>query len=90
MQPAGRFAGERALRGRKLCEDFAPRNGAARVYGGRGANRAAEKPAACRERRGTSVKILLPETNPQGFAGGGEQIAPLKRPPVADGGAESL
>ena len=39
-------------------------------------------------RRGTSVKILLPETKPQGFAGGGEQIAPLKRPPEADGGAE--
>ena len=41
-------------------------------------------------RRGISVKILLPGTEPQGFAGGGEQIAPLKRPPAAGGGAESL
>lgn len=27
-------------------------------------------------RRGKSVKILLPETEPQGLAGGGEQTAP--------------
>ena len=46
--------------------------------------------AGGRWRRGTSVKILLPETKPQGFAGSGEQIAPLKRPPEADGGAEFL
>ena len=46
--------------------------------------------AGGRWRRGISVKILLPETKPQGFAGGGEQIAPLKKPPEADGGAEFL
>ena len=60
---------------RNFCEDFAPRNDGARLCGERGANRAAEKPAACRERRGISVKILLPGTKLQGFAGGGEQIA---------------
>ena len=46
---------------RNLCEDFAPRNEAARLCGERGANRAAEKPAACRERCGISVKFLLPQ-----------------------------
>ena len=73
-----------------FCEDFAPRNEAARLCGERGANRAAEKVAGGRWRRGISVKILLPGTKPQGFAGGGEQIAPLKKPPEADGGAEFL
>ncbi|MEE1375332.1 MAG: hypothetical protein U0L07_08465, partial [Clostridia bacterium] len=58
------------------------------LCGGRGANRAAEKAAGGRRRRGISVKILLPGTEPQGFAGSGEQIAPLKKPPEADGGAE--
>jgi len=75
---------------RNLCEDFAPRNEAARLCGERGANRAAEKAAGGRWRRGISVKILLPETMAQGFAGSGEQIAPLERLPVADGGAKSL
>ena len=75
---------------RNLCEDFAPRNDGARLCGERGANRAAEKTAGGRWRRGISVKILLPGTKPQGFAGSGEQIAPLKKPPEADGGAELL
>ena len=75
---------------RELCEEFAPRNGAARASEERGTNRAAEKAAGGRRRRGISVKILLPGTKPQGFAGGGEQIAPLKKPPEADGGAEFL
>ena len=43
-----------------FCEDFAPRNEAARLCGERGANRAAEKAAGGRWRRGISVKILLP------------------------------
>ena len=73
-----------------FCEDFAPRNEAARLCWERGANRAAEKVARGRWRRGISVKILLPGTKPQGFAGGGEQIAPLTKPPEADGGAEFL
>ena len=72
-----------------LCEDFAPRDEAARVCGERGANRAAEKVAGGKRRRGICVKILLPGTVPQGFAGSGEQIAPLKRSPEA-GGAESM
>ena len=75
---------------RNFCEDFAPRNGVSRLCGERGANRAAEKAAGGRWRRGISVKILLPETMAQGFAGSGEQIAPLERLPVADGGAKSL
>ena len=73
-----------------FCEDFAPRDGGTRPCGERGANRAAEMPAEGRRRRGISVKILLPETVAQGLAGSGEQIAPLKRPPEADGGAEFL
>ena len=62
----------------------------ARLCGERGANRAAKMSAGGMRRRGISVKILLPGTKPQGFAGGGEQIAPLKKPPEADGGAELL
>ena len=67
---------------REKCEDFAPRNGAARASEERGANRALEKPAGGSRRRGTCVKILLPETEPQGLARSGEQTAPWKnRPP---------
>ena len=73
-----------------FCEDFAPRNEAARLYGERGANRAAKMPVKGMRRRGISVKILLLETVAQGLAGSGEQIAPLKRSPEADGGAEFL
>ena len=47
-----------------MCEDFAPRNGAARVCGERGANRASEKLAVPGQRRGNCVKILLPGTEP--------------------------
>jgi len=47
-------------------------------------------PAEGKRRREISVKILLPGTVAQGFAGSGEQIAPLKKPPEADGGAEFL
>ena len=75
---------------RNLCEDFAPRDGAARLCGEWGANRAAGRAAGGRQRRGISVKILLPGTVPQGFAGGGEQIAPLEGPPEAGSGAEFL
>ena len=75
---------------RNFCEDFAPRDGAARLCGERGANRAAKKAAGGRWRRGICVKILLPRTVPQGFAGSGEQIAPLKKSPEASGGAEFL
>ena len=75
---------------RNFCEDFAPRNEASRLCGGRGANRAAEKTAGGRWRRGISVKILLPETVAQGLAGSGEQSAPRKCRPPASGGAEFL
>ena len=64
---------------RELCEDFAPRNGAARVSKERGANRARKKPAGGSRGRGKCVKILLPETEPKGLAGSGEQTAPGKK-----------
>ena len=49
-----------------------------------------EKAAGPLCRRGNCVKNLLPGTELQGLARSGEQIAPLKRPPVAGVGAESL
>ena len=70
-----------------MCEDFAPRNGAARVCRERGANRASKKAAETGRRRGNCVKILLPETELQEFAGSGEQTAPRKSRPAPGGGA---
>ena len=84
LEKAGRPRGE----ARELCEDFAPRNGAARVCRERGANRASKKPAGLGGRRGNCVKILLPETELQGFAGSGEQTAPWKSRPALGDGAE--
>ena len=72
---AGQIAGGTALRGRKLCEDLAPRNGGTRLSGEGGAKRPADLPAELRLGAGSCVKILLPETEPQGFAGRGEQKA---------------
>ena len=74
---------------RRKCEDFAPRNGAARVCGEWGANRASKKPAGPEWRRGNCVKILLPGTELQGFAGSGEQTSPRKSRPAPSGGAGS-
>ena len=71
-----------------MCEEFAPRNGAARVSGERGANRALEKPAIPGWRRGICVKNLLPETELQGLAGSGEQTVPWKSRPDSGVGAE--
>ena len=71
-----------------MCEEFAPRNGAARVSGERGANRALEKPAGPGCRRGICVKNLLPGTEPQGLARSGEQTAPWKSLPALGEGAE--
>ena len=68
-----------------MCVDFAPRNGAARVRGERGANCASKKPAGPGRRRGNCVKILLPGTEPQGFAESGEQTAPRKSRPASSG-----
>ena len=82
-------AGRPRAAARELCEDFAPRNGAARVCGERGANRASKKSAGPEWRRGNCVKILLPGTEPQGFAGSGEQTAPRKSRPAPSGGAGS-
>ena len=81
-------AGRPRAAARKLCEDFAPRNGATRVRRERGANRASKKPAGLGGRRGNCVKILLPGTEPQGFAESGEQTAPRKSRSAPGGGAE--
>ena len=78
-------AGRPRAAARELCEDFAPRNRAARVCGERGANRASKKPAGLGRRRGNCVKILLPGTELQGFAGSGEQTAPRKSRPASGG-----
>ena len=61
-QIAPRKCRRRQMAAQNFCEDFAPRNEAARLCRGRGANRAAEKVAGGRWRRGISVKILLPGT----------------------------
>ena len=73
---------------RNLCEEFAPRNGAARVRGEVGANRALEKAAGLGRRRGIYVKNLLPGTKLQGFAGSEEQTAPWKSRLALGVGAE--
>ena len=49
-------AGRPRVAARELCEEFAPRNGAARVRGERGANRASKKPAGPEWRRGQKIK----------------------------------
>ena len=59
--------------GRRKCEDFAPRNGAARVSGEWGAKRGRRRTAVSEKSGGGNVKILLPGTELQGFAGRGEQ-----------------
>ena len=73
---------------RNLCEEFAPRNEAARVSGEGGASRTSEKAAGGRRRRGICVKNLLPGTEEQGLAGSGEQTAPWKSRPAPACGAE--
>ena len=73
---------------RNLCEEFAPRNGAARVCRERGANRALEKSAGTGRRRGIYVKNLLPGMKMQGLAGRGEQTAPWKSRAAPGVGAE--
>ena len=64
-QIAPRKCRRRQMAAQNFCEDFAPRNEAARLCWERGANRAAEKVARGRWRRGISVKILLPGTKQQ-------------------------
>ena len=60
--PADPIAGETALSGRKLCEEFAPRNEVIRLSEERGANRPARPPAKSHIPAGSCVKNLLPET----------------------------
>ena len=61
-KPAGRVAAEIALSGRKLCEEFAPRNEDIRFSEERGANRLVQTSAKPRFSAGSCVKNLLPET----------------------------
>ena len=79
--------GERPAEARELCEDFAPPDGITRPSGEGGANRARKKAAGTRRGRGNCVKILLPQTEPQGLARSGEQTAPGKRHRAPSGGA---
>ena len=58
---------------RRNCEDFAPRNGAARARGERGAKKGGRRTPEGAKNGGGNVKILLPGTEPQGLAGRGEQ-----------------
>ena len=58
---------------RRECEDFAPRNEVTRVSGERGAKRGRRRAPGRSKSDGGNVKILLPETELQGFAGRGEQ-----------------
>jgi len=60
-------------RGRRECEDFAPRNGGTRPSGERGAKRGDRRSRGREKSGGGNVKILLPGTETQGFAGSGEQ-----------------
>ena len=60
-------------RGRRECEDFAPRNGGTRPSGGRGAKRGGRRSRGRVQSGGGNVKILLPETEAQGLTGSGEQ-----------------
>ena len=58
---------------RRECEDFAPRNGGTRVNGEWGAKRGGRRSRGREKTGGGNVKILLPETKTQGFAGVGAQ-----------------
>ena len=49
---------------RRECEDFAPRNGATRVRGERGAKRGGRRARGREKSGGGNVKILLPGTEP--------------------------
>ena len=60
-------------RGRRECEDFAPRNEDTRVCGERGAKRGGRRSRGGTKSGGGNVKILLPETEAQDLAGSGEQ-----------------
>ena len=69
-RPPGAQKGENR---RRECEDFAPRNGGTRPSGERGAKRGGRRVRGRVKSGGGNVKILLPETKTQGFAGSGEQ-----------------
>ena len=64
---------------RRECENFAPRNGAARVCGEGGAKGKSHRVPGRSKSGGGNVKILLPETELQGLAGSGEQREGARR-----------
>ena len=66
--------------GRNLCEEFAPRDGAARVSGEGGANRASKHPA-----RGSRPKI-----ENKGLAGSRARTMPVGGPTLLTGGPASM
>ena len=69
-RPPGAQKGENR---RWECEDFAPRNEDTRVSGERGAKRGRRRARRRSKSGGGNVKILLPDTKKQGFAGVGAQ-----------------
>ena len=79
------FAPQGAQRGeirRRKCEDFAPRDGATRDSGERGAKRGGRRARERAKSGGGNVKILLPGTEAQGLAGSGEQTGKTFGPPT--------
>ena len=69
----GILAGDKTFSAAALCELFAPPNEAVSLCERREAKSAAGESAIGRFPPPPSVKILLPETKPYAFAGGGEQ-----------------
>ena len=66
---------------RNLCEEFAPRNGAARVCGEEGANRALKHPAGGPRIPKFPARGSRPETENKGFAGSRARTMPAGGPP---------
>ena len=64
-----------------MCEEFAPWNGAARVSGERGANRALKHPAAGPRIPKLPARGSRPETENKGFAGSRARTMPAGGPP---------
>ena len=78
--PACPIAGETALFGRKLCEEFAPRNEDIRLSEGRGANRPRTR-AAISESCGPWFAYV---TESSGLAGSRTQTVPESGPPISE------
>ena len=77
--PAGPIAGETALFGRKLCEEFAPRNEGIRLSEERGANWPAGPPFP-----NLAVRGLRLGTEIKGLAGNRARTVPAPGPPISE------